>query len=105
MPLVARERRWGAAARGACLALYTYSNSLGVSKNGSFDLPMTPGAPVPCGGIFRCTGCGTEIALEGIGVFPDRDHHEHRPTQGPIAWQLVVATVSHLEAPYLHGGG
>lgn len=85
------------------MALYKYSNYLGVSKNGSFDLPMTPGAPVPCGGIFRCTGCGTEIALEGLGLLPDRSHHKHRPKQGPIQWQLVVATVATHPLPYLHG--
>lgn len=85
------------------MALYKYPNYLTQNKNGSFDLSFPPSAFVPCGGIFRCTGCGTEIALEGVGIFPDRDHHEHRPAQGPVAWQLVVATVSHLEAPYLHG--
>ena len=85
------------------MALYKYQNYLSQTKHGSFDLPLQPGAFVPCGGIFRCTGCGTEIALEGIGIFPDRTHHKHTPSQGPIQWQLVVATVSHLPAPYLHG--
>ena len=85
------------------MALYKYQNYLTVSKNRSFDLALSASAPVPCAGIFRCTGCGTEIALEAMGFLPDRNHHAHKPTEGPIAWQLVVATVSHLPAPYLHG--
>ena len=85
------------------MALYKYQNYLSVSKNNAFDLTFQPSAFVPCGGIFRCTGCGTEIALEGIGIFPDREHHPHTPKQGPLAWQLVVATVSSLPQPYLHG--
>lgn len=87
------------------MALYKYQNFLTVNKNASFDLPLQPSAFVPCGGIYRCTGCGTEIALEGIGVFPDRSHHRHTAAQGPIQWQLIVATVSSVPTPYLHGGG
>ena len=85
------------------MALFKYSNFLRQSKNASFDLPLQPSAFVPCGGIYRCTGCGTEIALEAIGIFPDRGHHKHDPGQGAIQWQLVVATHSTLPAPYLHG--
>jgi hypothetical protein len=87
------------------MALYKYPNYLQQSKNASFDLPLQPSAFVPCGGIYRCTGCGTEVALEGIGLFPDRSHHAHSPAQGAIAWQLVVATSSTVAAPYLHGAG
>lgn len=86
------------------MALFKYSNYLQQTKHASFDLPLQPSAFVPCGGIYRCTGCGTEIALEGIGLFPDRGHHKHTPAQGQIMWQLVVATSSTVEAPYLHGG-
>jgi hypothetical protein len=85
------------------MALYKYQNYLAVTKNQSFDLPLQPGAFVPCGGIYRCTGCGTEIALEGVGIFPDRSHHTHTPREGPIQWQLIVATVSKIPIPYLHG--
>lgn len=85
------------------MALYKYQNYLAVSKNASFDLTFQPCAFVPCAGIFRCTGCGTEIATDGIGVFPDREHHKHTPAQGPVAWQLIVATVSSVPTPYLHG--
>jgi hypothetical protein len=85
------------------MALYKYSNYLAVSKNGSFDLKLSASSPVPCGGIYRCTGCGTELALEGLGFLPDRGHHKHQPQQGQIEWQLVVATVATHPEPYLHG--
>ncbi len=85
------------------MALYKYQNYLALSKNGSFDLNLSPNSPVPCGGIFRCAGCGTEIALEGMGFLPDRSHHKHEPSQGAIEWRLVVATVATHPLPYLHG--
>ena len=85
------------------MALFKYANHLTQTKNASFDLMLEPSTFVPCGGIFRCTGCGTEIASEGIGLLPDRQHHKHTPAQGPIRWQLIVATVSSVPTPYLHG--
>lgn len=85
------------------MAVFKYQNYLAKTKHASFDLVLQPNAFVPCAGIFRCTGCGTELALEAVGTFPPRDHHAHSPGQGPIGWQLVVATVSHVPAPYLHG--
>ena len=85
------------------MALYKYPNYLQQTKNSSFDLPLQASAFVPCGGIYRCTGCGTEVALEGVGLLPDRDHHRHTPAQGAVAWQLVVATSSTVPTPYLHG--
>ena len=86
------------------MALFKYKNYLSQTKSGSFDLLLQPNAFIPCAGIFRCTGCGVEMAFEAVGTFPDRDHHPHTPAQGPLQWQLVVATVSDLPAPYLHGG-
>ncbi|MBV8936430.1 MAG: hypothetical protein JO095_11575 [Alphaproteobacteria bacterium] len=67
------------------MALFKYANFLSRHKNGSFDLTFHPSSFVPCGGIYRCAGCGTEIALERVGLFPDRGHHDHKPSQGPIA--------------------
>lgn len=85
------------------MALYKYQNYLSTNKNKTFDLPLQPSAFVPCGGIYKCTGCGTEVALEGVGLLPDRSHHKHSPVQGQIQWQLIVATESTVPAPYLHG--
>ena len=85
------------------MALYKYQNYLSMNKNKAFDLPLQASAFVPCGGIYKCTGCGTEVALEAVGLLPDRSHHLHTPVQGSIQWQLIVATESSVPAPYLHG--
>ena len=86
------------------MALFKYPNYLKQSKNASFDLPLQPSAFIPCAGIYRCTGCGVEIAVESVGLFPDRSHHPHTPAQGQMMWQLVVATVTTVPTAYLHGG-
>jgi hypothetical protein len=85
------------------MATYKYQNYLTLKKHPSFDIVFRPSSPVPCGGIYRCNGCGTEIALEGIGFFPDGRHHTHTPVQGALTWQLVVATEASHPQPYLHG--
>ena len=85
------------------MAIFKYQNYLQASKNGSFDLVLSPSQFVPCAGIYRCTGCNNEVATEGVGLLPGTDHHKHTGGQGPIQWQLVVATVSTVPDPYLHG--
>jgi hypothetical protein len=85
------------------LALYKYSNYLKSNKNSSFDQILPAGLHIPAGGIYRCVGCGNEIAQEGNSVLPDRRHHAHKPGQGEVRWQLILATESNLPVPYLHG--
>jgi len=86
------------------LALYKYRNYLTLSKNSSFDQVLPAGLHIPSGGIYRCVGCGNEIAQEANSVLPDRQHHRHSPAQGEVRWQLVIATETDLDSPYLHGG-
>ncbi|HYG47542.1 MAG TPA: hypothetical protein VD846_06315 [Allosphingosinicella sp.] len=85
------------------MALYKYSNYLKPNKNSFFDQILPAGLHIPSGGIYRCVGCGNEIAQEGNSVLPDRHHHAHAPAQGEVRWQLILATESNLPAPYLHG--
>jgi hypothetical protein len=85
------------------LALYKYSNYLKPNKNSSFDQVLPAGLHIPSGGIYRCVGCGNEIAQEGNSVLPDRQHHTHNAGQGEIRWQLILATESNLPVAYLHG--
>ena len=73
------------------MALYKYANFLGQHKSGAFDHPFSPEQHVQSSGIYRCTGCGGEIAIEEGRCFPPESHHKHRPAQGPAKWQLVVA--------------
>jgi hypothetical protein len=92
---------WGG--REDIVALYKYRNYLAVSKNTSFDQVLPAGLHIPSAGIYRCVGCGNEVALEANNVLPDRQHHPHAPAQGVVRWQLIVATQTDVPAPYLHG--
>lgn len=85
------------------LALYKYPNYLNLSKNSSFDQVLPAGLHIPSAGIYRCQGCGNEVAQEANTVLPDRQHHAHTPAQGDVRWQLVIAAQSNVPAPYLHG--
>lgn len=85
------------------LALYKYPNYLTLSKNGAFDRILPAGLHIPSAGLYRCVGCGNEVAQDANTVLPDRKHHAHTPAQGEVRWQLIVAAQSNVEAPYLHG--
>lgn len=85
------------------MALYKYRNYLELSKSTSFDRVLPAGLHIPSAGIYRCVGCGNEIAQAANGVLPDRQHHKHTPAQGEVRWQLVIAAQSDLPEPYLHG--
>lgn len=87
----------------ADLAIYKYPNYLKISKNTSFDQVLPAGLHIPSAGIYRCVGCGNEVALEANTVLPDRQHHPHTAAQGVVRWQLIIATETNVEAPYLHG--
>ena len=86
------------------MALYKYPNYLELSKNSAFDQVLPAGLHVPSAGIYRCVGCGSEIAQGPNSVLPDRQHHKHTPAQGEVRWQLSVAAQSDLPVPHLHGG-
>lgn len=85
------------------MALYKYRNYLELSKNTAFDQVLPAGLHIPSAGIYRCAGCGNEVALEANTVLPDRSHHPHKPAQGEVRWQLIIATQTNVDAPYLHG--
>lgn len=44
------------------MALYKNGVFLTHSLDPVFDQLLAPGATVPCSGIYRCTGCGREVA-------------------------------------------
>ncbi|MNG84897.1 hypothetical protein D3C76_391000 [compost metagenome] len=51
-----------------------------------------PGQEVPTSGIYRCLGCGSEIASNQGTPFPPQNHHQHRQPGVGITWQLIVKT-------------
>jgi len=72
------------------VALYKYVNVLKASQDAAFDAIHSPGATTPHSGIYRCQGCGHEIASNAGNPLPPQNHHQHGTGQGTIRWQLVV---------------
>jgi len=72
------------------MALYKYSAYLAVSQHGAFDTIHVPGARTPLSGIYRCEGCGHEVASNAGNPLPPQNHHQHTFQQGSIRWRLVV---------------
>jgi hypothetical protein len=74
------------------MASFKYPGFLQQRGDSAFDGTTAPGQPAPFSGIYRCTGCGREIAANAGGPMPPQNHHQHAILQGAIAWQLVVAS-------------
>lgn len=72
------------------MALYKHSRYLHLSQHASFDSIQAPGTTTPYSGIYRCEGCGHEIASNAGNPLPPQNHHQHTPSQGTIRWRLVV---------------
>ncbi|MDC8010979.1 protein L [Tahibacter soli] len=72
------------------MALYKHGNHLIHSKDVAFDATYTPGTATPHSGIYRCTGCGDEIASNAGNPLPSQNHKQHGVSQGAIRWQLLV---------------
>ena len=73
------------------MAVYKYQGFLEQDNNPVFDAVHQPGASAPYPGIYRCAGCGHEIAIAGGHTLPPQSHHQHTYSQGAIRWQLIVS--------------
>jgi hypothetical protein len=72
------------------MASYKYGHYLAKSESSSFDTESGPGATTPYSGIYRCMGCGREIAANEGNPLPPQNHHQHTTAQGKIRWKLIV---------------
>ena len=72
------------------MALFKYNQFLSQSLDAAFDVVASPGAATPHSGIYRCEGCGHEVASNKGNPLPPQNHHQHAPTQGGIRWRLAV---------------
>jgi hypothetical protein len=72
------------------MALYKYANFLMQTNSAVFDEEYSPGTATPHSGIYRCKGCGNEIAANIGNPLPPENHHVHSVLQGRIRWQLIV---------------
>lgn len=71
------------------MALYKYATYLTQSDSSAFDNELKPGETCPNSGIYRCTGCGDEIASNKNNPMPPQNHHQHS-NNSPIRWKLLV---------------
>lgn len=60
------------------------------APHASFDKVWKPGETPNFAGIYRCTGCGDEIASNKGVQLPSQNHRQHSPNQGAIRWKLLV---------------
>jgi hypothetical protein len=73
------------------MALYRYPQFLGQSEEAVFDNIYKPSELAPCSGIYRCEGCGREVASNQREPLPPQNHHQHNYQHGAVRWRLIVA--------------
>ena len=74
------------------MAAYKYAQLLTEVGGNAFDIVKAPGSPAEHSGIYRCEGCGHEVASNMDYALPPQNHHPHAPGQGQIRWRLAVRT-------------
>ena len=72
------------------MALYRYSQYLTISQDDAFNILHEPGAHTPHSGIYRCEGCGHEVASNAGNPLPPQNHHQHAVSQGRIRWRILI---------------
>lgn len=72
------------------MALYKHSTYLASSDHAAFDTVHEPDSGTPHSGIYRCEGCGHEIASNAGNPLPPQNHHQHGIAAGRIRWRLIV---------------
>jgi hypothetical protein len=72
------------------MATYKYADYLAHVDHDAFDTISNPGAATPFSGIYRCEGCGLEVASNQEQPLPPQNHHQHTVAEGAIRWRLVV---------------
>jgi len=74
------------------MALYKDANRVTKADKGleHFDKEWKPGETPSYAGIYRCAGCGDEIASNKGIQLPPQNHHQHTTSQGSIRWKLLV---------------
>jgi len=72
------------------MAQYKYDKYLSKSEHSEYDNVYLPGSTCANSGVYRCEGCGDEIASNKGNPFPPQNHHQHSQSQGSIRWKLIV---------------
>jgi hypothetical protein len=73
------------------MALFKYDRYLDGNDGEAFDRLHSPGDATPHSGIYRCEGCGREIASNAGYPLPSQNHSQHDPAKhGAIRWRMIV---------------
>ena len=72
------------------MALYKYAQFMEQTADNAFDKVFEPSIATPYSGVYRCEGCGREVASVFPHALPPQNHHQHTAAQGRIRWRLVV---------------
>jgi hypothetical protein len=72
------------------MATYKYQADISHSNSDAFDATYRPGATAPYSGVYRCKGCGREVASNQGQPLPPQNNHQHTSSQGDILWRLTV---------------
>lgn len=72
------------------MAMYKEGKYLTESQDAVFDTDHTPGTAAPRSGIYRCMGCGKEVASNQNEPLPSQNHDQHDQSKGAIRWRLIV---------------
>lgn len=75
------------------MAWYKDISKLTHNSHANFDKEWKPGETPPDAGIYRCKGCGDEIASNKGVQLPSQNHSQHTPAQGAIRWQMIVCAI------------
>ena len=76
------------------MAWYKYDDVISKNAHANFDKIWKPGETPPDNGIYRCEGCGDEIASNKGVQLPSQNHRQHSPAQGSIRWKMIVCCVN-----------
>lgn len=76
------------------MALYKYAKFFNLAEFHDFETEFRPGDRAPQPGLYRCCGCGEEIASSAGHPFPPANHHAHRADEGPVRWRLIASAQS-----------
>jgi hypothetical protein len=76
---------------GYTLAMYKNKDFIKLSSDPAFDVIHGAGTSASNPGIYRCQGCGHEIAIAMSHTLPPQNHHKHTSAQGSVRWQLTVS--------------
>jgi hypothetical protein len=75
------------------MAQYKDPSYLKQSQHEAFDFIHRPGQSPTNSGIYRCEGCGDEVACNKHQPLPPQNHHQHAQHQGDIRWRMIVFAV------------